>query len=121
MLTQEQSARTQRVDELISSAARSEDVGAKAVELIFGGWRSQILHAAVKLGVFDAISNASKNAQTAAGDRLSGSKLRSPAAVCAFLEAFENRIKNAQLNCSMQNLTSPSPEDKLNGLRADVL
>ena len=68
MLTQEQSARTQRVDELIGSAAKSEDVGAKAVELIFGRWRSQILHAAVKLGVFDAISNTSKNAPTAAGE-----------------------------------------------------
>ena len=39
-----------------------DDVGAKVVDLIFGRWRSQILYAGVKLGVFDALASGAKNA-----------------------------------------------------------
>lgn len=33
-----------------------DDTGAKVIDLIFGRWRSQILYAGVKLGVFDALA-----------------------------------------------------------------
>ena len=39
-----------------------DDTGAKVMDLIFGRWRSQILYAGVKLGVFDALASGSKNA-----------------------------------------------------------
>jgi len=39
-----------------------DDTGAKVIDLIFGRWRSQILYAGVKLGVFDALASGPKNA-----------------------------------------------------------
>lgn len=39
-----------------------EDASAKVLDLIFGRWRSQILYAGVKLGVFDALSSGPRNA-----------------------------------------------------------
>jgi O-methyltransferase domain/Dimerisation domain len=37
-----------------------DDPGAKVVDLIFGRWRSQILYAGVKLGVFEALASGPK-------------------------------------------------------------
>ena len=39
-----------------------DDTGAKVIDLIFGRWRSQILYAGVKLGVFDALASDPKSA-----------------------------------------------------------
>jgi hypothetical protein len=33
-----------------------DDAGGKVIDLIFGRWRSQILYAGVKLGVFEALA-----------------------------------------------------------------
>jgi len=38
----------------------------KVIDLIFGRWRSQILYAGVKLGVFEVLHDSSKNAKTIA-------------------------------------------------------
>ena len=38
----------------------------KVLDLIFGRWRSQILYAGVKLGVFEAVREGTKNAATIA-------------------------------------------------------
>ena len=40
----------------------TDDPSQTVVELIFGRWRSQILYAAVKLGIFDALHSGSKTA-----------------------------------------------------------
>ena len=40
--------------------------GAKVIDLIFGRWRSQILYAGVKLGVFDALASSLGNAVSVA-------------------------------------------------------
>lgn len=40
----------------------------QAIGLIFGRWRSQILYAGVKLGVFDALASGPKNAASVAGE-----------------------------------------------------
>jgi hypothetical protein len=34
-----------------------DDAGGKVIDLIFGRWRSQILYAGVKLGVFEALAH----------------------------------------------------------------
>jgi hypothetical protein len=39
-----------------------EEASAKVIDLIFGRWRSQILYAGVKLGVFDALARGPRNA-----------------------------------------------------------
>jgi len=39
-----------------------DDASAKVLDLIFGRWRSQILYAGVKLGVFDALASGPRNA-----------------------------------------------------------
>jgi len=39
-----------------------DDASAKVIDLIFGRWRSQILYAGVKLGVFDALASGPKHA-----------------------------------------------------------
>jgi O-methyltransferase domain/Dimerisation domain len=39
-----------------------DDAGARVIDLIFGRWRSQILYAGVKLGVFDALASGPKSA-----------------------------------------------------------
>jgi hypothetical protein len=38
-----------------------DDASAKVIDLIFGRWRSQILYAGVKLGVFDALASSPMN------------------------------------------------------------
>ena len=38
-----------------------DDASAKVIDLIFGRWRSQILYAGVKLGVFDALASSPKS------------------------------------------------------------
>jgi hypothetical protein len=43
-----------------------EDASAKVMDLIFGRWRSQILYAGVKLGVFDALASGPRNAVSVA-------------------------------------------------------
>ena len=43
-----------------------DDAGAKVVDLIFGRWRSQILYAGVKLGVFDALASGPRKAGSVA-------------------------------------------------------
>ena len=43
-----------------------DDAGAKVIDLIFGRWRSQILYAGVKLGVFDALASGPTNAVSVA-------------------------------------------------------
>jgi hypothetical protein len=43
-----------------------DDASAQVVGLIFGRWRSQILHAGVKLGVFDALAQGRRTSQDAA-------------------------------------------------------
>lgn len=40
----------------------TDDAGAKIIDLSFGRWRSQILYAGVKLGVFDALADGRKSA-----------------------------------------------------------
>jgi Dimerisation domain len=45
-----------------------DDTGAQVIDLIFGRWRSQILYAGVKLGVFDALARAPKDAGRVAGE-----------------------------------------------------
>ncbi len=45
-----------------------DDAGAKVIDLIFGRWRSQILYAGVKLGVFDALASGPKNAVSVASE-----------------------------------------------------
>jgi hypothetical protein len=45
-----------------------EDASAKVIDLIFGRWRSQILYAGVKLGVFEALANGPKNAVRVASE-----------------------------------------------------
>ena len=45
-----------------------EDAGAQVIDLIFGRWRSQILYAGVKLGVFDALARGPKNAVSVASE-----------------------------------------------------
>jgi O-methyltransferase domain/Dimerisation domain len=42
------------------------DASAKVIDLIFGRWRSQILYAGVKLGVFDALAHGSESAVSVA-------------------------------------------------------
>jgi Dimerisation domain len=43
-----------------------DDASAKVIDLIFGRWRSQILYAGVKLGVFDALASSPRNAVSVA-------------------------------------------------------
>jgi hypothetical protein len=43
-----------------------EDASTQVIDLIFGRWRSQILYAGVKLGVFDALAHGSKSAVSVA-------------------------------------------------------
>ena len=45
-----------------------DDAGAKVIDLIFGRWRSQILYAGVKLGVFDTLAHGPKNAVSVASE-----------------------------------------------------
>jgi hypothetical protein len=45
-----------------------DDAGAKVVDLIFGRWRSQILGAGVKLGVFDTLANGPQHAGRVASE-----------------------------------------------------
>ena len=47
----------QQKHNVLSKESIMDDVGAKVVDLIFGRWRSQILYAGVKLGVFDALAS----------------------------------------------------------------
>ena len=44
------------------------DASARVIDLIFGRWRSQILYAGVKLGVFDALAHGPKNAVSVASE-----------------------------------------------------
>jgi hypothetical protein len=44
-----------------------DDSGAKLMDLIFGRWRSQILYAGVKLGIFDTLASGPRNAASLAG------------------------------------------------------
>jgi hypothetical protein len=44
------------------------DAGAKVMDLIFGRWRSQILYAGVKLGVFDALARGPRSAVSVASE-----------------------------------------------------
>jgi ubiquinone/menaquinone biosynthesis C-methylase UbiE len=44
------------------------DPQAKVLDLIFGRWRSQILYAGVKLGIFDALRNGGRDASAIAHD-----------------------------------------------------
>jgi hypothetical protein len=46
----------------LSKEAIMDDASATVIDLIFGRWRSQILYAGVKLGVFDALASGSKTA-----------------------------------------------------------
>jgi O-methyltransferase domain/Dimerisation domain len=43
-----------------------DNAGERVIDLIFGRWRSQILYAGVKLGVFDALASGPKNAVSVA-------------------------------------------------------
>ena len=43
-----------------------DDASAKVLDLIFGRWRSQILYAGVKLGVFDTLANGPRSAVSVA-------------------------------------------------------
>jgi hypothetical protein len=43
-----------------------EDASAQVIDLIFGRWRSQILYAGVKLGVFDALVSSPRSAVSVA-------------------------------------------------------
>ncbi len=43
-----------------------DDTGAQVIDLIFGRWRSQILYAGVKLGVFDALAGGPQDASRVA-------------------------------------------------------
>jgi len=45
-----------------------DDAGAKVIDLIFGRWRSQILYAGVKLGVFDALASSPRSAVNVASE-----------------------------------------------------
>ena len=45
-----------------------DDAGAQVIDLIFGRWRSQILYAGVKLGVFDALAHGPKSAVRVASE-----------------------------------------------------
>jgi len=45
-----------------------DDAGAKVIDLIFGRWRSQILYAGVKLGVFDALASSPRSAVSVASE-----------------------------------------------------
>lgn len=45
-----------------------DPAGAKVIDLIFGRWRSQILYAGVKLGVFDALASGPRSAASVASD-----------------------------------------------------
>ena len=44
------------------------DASGQVIELIFGRWRSQILYAGIKLGVFDALASGAKNAARVASE-----------------------------------------------------
>jgi hypothetical protein len=46
----------------LSKEAIMDDASAKVIDLIFGRWRSQILYAGVKLGVFDALASGPRRA-----------------------------------------------------------
>jgi hypothetical protein len=50
----------------LSKEAIMDDAGAKVIDLIFGRWRSQILYAGVKLGVFDALASDPRSAVSVA-------------------------------------------------------
>src|SRR5262249_48065611 len=52
-----------------------DDASAQVVGLIFGRWRSQILHAGVKLGVFDALAQGPRTSQDAASTLDAGAGL----------------------------------------------
>jgi hypothetical protein len=52
----------------LSKEGMMDDTGAKVIDLIFGWWRSQILYAGVKLGVFDALASGPKDTGRVAGD-----------------------------------------------------
>src|SRR5262245_52164274 len=43
-----------------------EDASTQVIDLIFGRWRSQILYAGVKLGVFDALAHGAMSAVSVA-------------------------------------------------------
>jgi len=45
-----------------------EDPGARVIDLIIGRWRSRVLHAAVRLGVFDALAESPRNSVELAGE-----------------------------------------------------
>jgi Dimerisation domain len=44
------------------------EASAQVIDLIFGRWRSQILYAGVKLGIFDALAHGPKNAVSVASE-----------------------------------------------------
>jgi hypothetical protein len=48
-------------------ACSTTEITANALDLIYGGWRSRILHTGVELGVFDRVAkNCFKRAETVA-------------------------------------------------------
>ncbi|PJK31246.1 methyltransferase [Minwuia thermotolerans] len=53
----------------LADTALAADPAAVVTDLIFGRWRSQILHAGVRLGVFDALGDDARGAETVAAER----------------------------------------------------
>ena len=53
---------------LLRKGAVMEDASAKVIDLIFGRWRSQMLYAGGKLGVFGALASGPKSAVRVAGE-----------------------------------------------------
>ena len=52
----------------VSPPQQAGDASGQVIELIFGRWRSQILYAGIKLGVFDALASGPKNAARVASE-----------------------------------------------------
>jgi hypothetical protein len=99
--------------------APAEDVSGQVIELIFGRWRSQILYAGTKLGVFDALASGPKTAAQVAGERGSDADLlyRLMRALGSLGLLSEDRAKTFSLTASGQMLR----EDHPHSLRAMTL
>lgn len=95
------------------------DVSGQVIELIFGRWRSQILYAGIKLGVFEALANSPGNAVRLAGEIEldAGLLYRLMRALGSLGLLSEDRTKTFSLTASGQLLR----EDHPHSLRAMTL
>src|SRR5690348_10681801 len=87
------------------------DVSGQVVELIFGRWRSQILYAGIKLGVFEALASGPGNAVRVASELKldAGLLYRLMRALGSLGLLSEDRTKTFSLTASGQLLREDHP------------